>query len=65
MVIELIFVGTFIGAMAGFFGIGGGMMLVPVLLAIGFDIKAAIGISIKTMQMILGQKHSTKGCFLL
>ncbi len=49
MVIELIFVGAFIGAMAGFFGIGGGMMLVPVLLAIGFDIKAAIGISIVQM----------------
>jgi len=49
MVIELILVGAFIGAMAGFFGIGGGMMLVPVLLAIGFDIKAAIGISIVQM----------------
>jgi len=49
MVIELILVGAFIGAMAGFFGIGGGMMLVPVLLAIGFEIKAAIGISIVQM----------------
>jgi uncharacterized membrane protein YfcA len=49
MVIELLLVGTFIGAMAGFFGIGGGMMLVPVLMAIGFDIKAAIGISIVQM----------------
>jgi len=49
MLIELLFVGTFIGAMAGFFGIGGGMILVPVLLAIGFDIKTAIGISIVQM----------------
>jgi uncharacterized membrane protein YfcA len=49
MVIELSLVGAFIGAMAGFFGIGGGMMLVPVLLAIGIDIKAAIGISIVQM----------------
>jgi len=49
MVIELILVGALIGAMAGFFGIGGGMMLVPVLLAIGFDIKDAIGISIVQM----------------
>ncbi|KYJ87725.1 sulfite exporter TauE/SafE family protein [Sulfurovum riftiae] len=49
MVVELLLVGIFIGAMAGFFGIGGGMMLVPVLMAIGFDIKAAIGISIVQM----------------
>ena len=50
MVIELIFVGLFIGMMSGFFGIGGGMILVPILLVLGFDIKTAIGISI--MQMV-------------
>jgi len=49
MFIELILVGIFIGTMAGFFGIGGGMILVPVLLALGFDIKGAIGISIVQM----------------
>jgi len=49
MIAELLCVGTVIGAMAGFFGIGGGMMLVPVLMAIGFDIKDAIGISIIQM----------------
>lgn len=49
MVIELIFVGIFIGAMSGFFGIGGGMILVPILLALGFAIKDAIGISIVQM----------------
>jgi uncharacterized membrane protein YfcA len=49
MFIELSLVGIFIGAMAGFFGIGGGMILVPVLLAIGFEIKDAIGISIIQM----------------
>ena len=49
MIIELLFIGIFIGTMAGFFGIGGGMMLVPVLLAIGFSIKTAIGISIVQM----------------
>ncbi len=49
MFIELILVGVFIGTMAGFFGIGGGMILVPVLLALGFDIKGAIGISIVQM----------------
>ena len=50
MIIELIVVGIFIGTMSGFFGIGGGIILVPVLLILGFDIKVAIGISI--MQMV-------------
>ena len=49
MVIELILVGIFIGTMSGFFGIGGGMILVPILLVLGFDIKVAIGISIIQM----------------
>jgi len=35
--------------MSGFFGIGGGMILVPLLILIGFDIKSAIGISITQM----------------
>ena len=47
--IELIVVGIFIGTMSGFFGIGGGMILVPILLVLGFDIKVAIGISIIQM----------------
>lgn len=50
MIIELILVGIFIGTMSGFFGIGGGMILTPILLVLGFDIKSAIGISI--MQMV-------------
>jgi len=49
MIIELILVGIFIGTMSGFFGIGGGMILVPILLALGYDIKDAIGISIVQM----------------
>lgn len=49
MIIELILVGIFIGTMSGFFGIGGGMILVPILLALGFEIKDAIGISIVQM----------------
>jgi uncharacterized membrane protein YfcA len=49
MIIELIVVGLFIGMMSGFFGIGGGMVLVPILLFIGFGIKDAIGISIIQM----------------
>jgi len=47
--ITLALVGASIGTMSGFFGIGGGMILVPVLLAIGFEIKDAIGISIIQM----------------
>jgi uncharacterized membrane protein YfcA len=49
MVIELLLVGIFIGTMSGFFGIGGGMILVPILLVLGFEIKDAIGISIVQM----------------
>ena len=50
MPFELVLVGVFIGTMSGFFGIGGGMILTPILLVLGFDIKSAIGISI--MQMV-------------
>lgn len=49
MIAELILVGIFIGTMAGFFGIGGGMLLVPILLVLGFETKDAIGISIVQM----------------
>ncbi len=56
---ELALTGIFIGAMSGFFGIGGGMILVPILLALGFEIKDAIGISI--IQMVFS---SLFGSFL-
>jgi len=49
MIIELLLVGIFIGTMSGFFGIGGGMILVPILVVLGFEIKDAIGISIVQM----------------
>ena len=49
LIVELIVVGILIGTMSGFFGIGGGMILVPILLVLGFDIKTAIGISIVQM----------------
>lgn len=57
--IELIPVGVLVGALSGFFGIGGGTILVPILLAIGFATKDAIGISI--MQMVFS---SIYGSFL-
>ncbi|HIP41806.1 MAG TPA: sulfite exporter TauE/SafE family protein [Campylobacterales bacterium] len=49
MEIILILVGMMVGTLSGFFGIGGGMILVPVLMILGFDIKEAIGISIVQM----------------
>lgn len=68
MFVELILVGIFIGTMSGFFGIGGGMILTPVLLLLGFDIKSAIGISI--MQMVFSSLFGSylnykKGLLLL
>jgi uncharacterized membrane protein YfcA len=49
MGIELIIIGIIVGVISGFFGIGGGMILVPVLLIIGFNINSAVGISIIQM----------------
>ncbi|MSN96840.1 sulfite exporter TauE/SafE family protein [Campylobacter sp. FMV-PI01] len=42
--------GIAIGMISGFFGIGGGSFVSPLMLAFGYDIKTAIGISI--MQMV-------------
>ncbi len=49
MEIILVLTGTLVGTLSGFFGIGGGMILVPILISIGIDIKTAIGISIVQM----------------
>lgn len=49
MEIALILVGVLVGTLSGFFGIGGGMILVPILMLLGIDIKTAIGISIVQM----------------
>ncbi len=68
MIIELSLAGVFIGIMSGFFGIGGGIILTPILLVLDFDIKTAIGISI--MQMVFSSVFGSylnykKGLLLL
>lgn len=59
MTIELLVFGVLTGVVSGFFGIGGGMVLVPLLLLSGFLMKEAVAISI--MQMVFS---SSFGSFL-
>ena len=59
MNIELAIFGIITGFSSGFFGIGGGPILVPMLLATGFVMKEAVAISI--MQMVFS---SIYGSFL-
>ena len=57
MIIGLSAVGIFVGIISGFFGVGGGMILVPMLMALGFDIKSAIAIS--TVQMVFSSVNGS------
>jgi len=47
--LELITLGVTVGLLSGFFGIGGGTILVPLLLMLGYETKVAIGISVVQM----------------
>jgi len=57
MEIILILVGVVVGTLSGFFGIGGGMILIPILMFLGIDIKTAIGISI--VQMVFSSLYGS------
>ena len=57
MIAAFIIVGIFVGTISGFFGVGGGMILVPALMAAGVDIKSAIGVSI--VQMVFSSYYGS------
>lgn len=55
--LELVVLGSFVGLLSGFFGIGGGTILIPLLLMLGYETKAAIGISV--VQMVFSSVYGS------
>ena len=57
MNLELAGFGILTGFISGFFGVGGGMILVPILLLVGYVMKEAVAISI--MQMVFSSIYGS------
>ena len=59
---DLVFFGALTGFISGFFGVGGGMILIPMLLFADFSMKQAVSISITQMvfSSIYGSFLNTK-----
>jgi len=57
IILELMILGSIVGVLSGFFGIGGGTILVPALLVLGYDMKTAIGISV--IQMVFSSIYGS------
>jgi len=54
---ELILLGIIVGLLSGFFGIGGGTILVPFLLLLDYETKVAIEISV--IQMVFSSIYGS------
>jgi uncharacterized membrane protein YfcA len=55
--LEFSLLGLFVGLLSGFFGIGGGTILIPLLLLLGYETKVAIGISV--VQMVFSSVYGS------